>query len=525
MPIPQTAPSLVGPFLYDVVSSINGNPGPYALTGNTWLFTTATSGNSASELAVYKSTDGGISYGIPITDSITVFSKNCCAVSWDGSNTAPIFAYVDANDGLIKFVPFDTSVLGGTYQGGRASAVSPLGGGAAVGNLWCVNFGLHVYIGWDDNAGLHLLYYNSSSFQIVTDIPSAGDEILPMSAASSSKCGVWSRDSAAVGDGGSGSYFYTIFNGATLVSTSTALTLPDSDNRVANRTQTCAYYDSGSDSSVLPLPMFLHSTGAGFHALLIASPSGLAPAFTLKTVTSFNSTDTTGYPWLTGAFTLFWQRTRASDGEVLVEFSTCATLTGTWAAAKLFWDQQAFEPSPAPSAQGIFPLTANYISGKIGVLVGLTETISSPTNTFTDVLFTWQPIVLAPTTSLRLLTVVSGGTAIPSQFILNANGPQLLAGAGDTGVVSVIPGSYALSVSAGPFGYTPGTYSSVKNGGAPIIANLVTINSGDVVVSTVTETFTNTPFPPPSFCIAYDNNPGGTPTFVAYDEPQEIQGS
>lgn len=522
MPIPQTAPSLVGPFLYPIATGIHGNPGPYSLSGKTWLFTTATASDSTVGLAVYKSTDGGISYGSPITDAITVFSKNTTCISWDGSNTAPVFAYIDAADSVIKFVQFDTSILGGTYQGVRNSAIIPTGGAAAVSNLFCINFGLHVYIGWDDAGGLKLLYYNASSFQAVQVIGS-GDQMLPLTQASSSQCGVWTRDSAAVGDGGAGSYYYTIFNGATLVSTSTALTLPSGDNRVVNRMQYAAYYDSGSDSSVLPLPMFLHSTGAGFHALLIASPSGLAPAFTLKTVTTFNATDTTGYPWLTGAFTLFWQRTRASDGEHLVEFSTCATLTGTWAAATLFWDQEANQPSPTPSTNGIFPLTANYLSGNVGVIVGLTETLSSPTLTFSDVPFTWQPLALSPTTSLRLIKSVSGGTAVATDFTLNADGPMSIAGAGDTGVTSVTAGTYTLSESAGPYGYTPGTYSCVKNGGAPVVSNTVGIAPGDVVVCTIVNTFTNTPFP--GFCVPYVNDPGGTPTFVAYDEPVELQGS
>ncbi len=525
MPIPETAPGLVGPFGYPASQNINGNPGPYKLSGNHWIFTTSTDGSLANGPTVYKSTDGGVNYGVPITDAITVFGKNCCAVSWDGSNTQPIFAYLDASDELFKFVPFNTAVLGGTYQGGRNSGLGPSGGGAAVGNVWCVNYGLKVYIGWDDATGPHILYYDGSSFSAIVDIPAAGTQILPMSAASGSKCGVWTCDPAARGDAGAGSFFYTIFNGATLVSTSTALTLPSGDNRVFDRYQISAYYDPGSDSSVLPLPMFLHSDATGFHALLVATPSGLAPAFTLQGVTTFNATDDTGYPFMTGGYALFWQRTRASDSEHLAEFSTCGTVIGTWGTATLFYDQEAHQPSPTPSANGMFPVTANLIAsdGTTGVIVGMTEDLTSPSNTFDTVLFTWRPLALSSPTTLRLLKRVVGGVSAPFEFTLNADGPMSISGNGDTGVTPVTPGIYALSESAGPFGYTPGTYSCVINGGAPVSADSVTIATNDVVVCTITNTFNGVnPFPPA--CVIYTPTTP-TPSLIAYDEPLELQGS
>ena len=98
-------------------------------------------------------------------------------------------------------------------------------------------------------------------------------------------------------------------------------------------------------------------------------------------------------------------------------------------------------------------------------------------------------------TTLTLIKAVNnqaGGNALASAWTLSAAGPTPISGiTGAPAVtnVTVTPGAYTLSESAGPTSYVASDWSCVKNAGVPITGSSVTIASGDAVVCTITNTF------------------------------------
>ena len=101
--------------------------------------------------------------------------------------------------------------------------------------------------------------------------------------------------------------------------------------------------------------------------------------------------------------------------------------------------------------------------------------------------------ITAPTTLHLRKTVVNdnGGTALNTAWTLTATGasgsPTNLSGTTpvDSGVIFK-PDTYTLAESGGPSGYTSSTYSCVKNGGAAVISNLITLAAGDDATCTIT---------------------------------------
>jgi len=84
----------------------------------------------------------------------------------------------------------------------------------------------------------------------------------------------------------------------------------------------------------------------------------------------------------------------------------------------------------------------------------------------------------------------NGGTALATAWTLTATGPSTTI-SGTTGSATVtsaaVPaGSYALTEAGGPTGYTAATWSCVKNGGAAVAANTVSLTGGDVATCTIT---------------------------------------
>ncbi len=91
---------------------------------------------------------------------------------------------------------------------------------------------------------------------------------------------------------------------------------------------------------------------------------------------------------------------------------------------------------------------------------------------------------------LQLIKTVindNGGTATASSWTTIASGPTPLSGAGGVASTAVIPGTYTLSETGSVAGYANGTtYSCVKNGGAPVVSNSITLAPGDNGVCTIT---------------------------------------
>ena len=109
------------------------------------------------------------------------------------------------------------------------------------------------------------------------------------------------------------------------------------------------------------------------------------------------------------------------------------------------------------------------------------ETVTTDANTIT-----------VPT-SLHLrktVTLDDGGTALNTAWTLTATGtggsPTNLTGTTPVDSVATFKAdTYTLAESGGPSGYTAGTYSCVKNGGAPVVSNTITLASGDDATCTI----------------------------------------
>jgi hypothetical protein len=124
-------------------------------------------------------------------------------------------------------------------------------------------------------------------------------------------------------------------------------------------------------------------------------------------------------------------------------------------------------------------------------------------------------------TSLNLLKTVAnnnGGTALNTAWTLTATGalgsPTNLSGSTPVNSDSTFKAdTYTLSESGGPVGYTPSLYSCVKNGGAPVSGNTITLAAGDDATCTIT----NTDIAPSLHLLkTVANNNGGTALNTAW---------
>ena len=92
-------------------------------------------------------------------------------------------------------------------------------------------------------------------------------------------------------------------------------------------------------------------------------------------------------------------------------------------------------------------------------------------------------------TLLKTVVNDNGGVAPETAWTLTATGLVTISGAeGATAVTnaSVSAGTYALSESGGPAGYTASAYSCVINGAAAVSGNSLTLAAGDVATCTIT---------------------------------------
>ncbi|WP_213605521.1 hypothetical protein, partial [Pseudoxanthomonas japonensis] len=94
----------------------------------------------------------------------------------------------------------------------------------------------------------------------------------------------------------------------------------------------------------------------------------------------------------------------------------------------------------------------------------------------------------ATLTLIKTVTNDNGGTQLPTAWTLSAAGPTNISGVTGTSAVTnatVNPGTYTLSESATPIGYTASTYSCVRNGGAAVVSNSITLAAGDTATCTI----------------------------------------
>ena len=93
-------------------------------------------------------------------------------------------------------------------------------------------------------------------------------------------------------------------------------------------------------------------------------------------------------------------------------------------------------------------------------------------------------------TLLKTVTNDNGGTAVNTAWTLTATG-ALVSPTNLSGTTPVASGAgfkadtYALGETGGPAGYTAGSWSCVKNGGAPVTGSSITLGLADVATCTI----------------------------------------
>ncbi|WP_203336884.1 DUF7927 domain-containing protein [Nocardioides limicola] len=110
-------------------------------------------------------------------------------------------------------------------------------------------------------------------------------------------------------------------------------------------------------------------------------------------------------------------------------------------------------------------------------------TLDDPDNTFTIT------NTVTCDSALTLIKLVdngdTGGTAVPADWMLHANGPDNVQGAGGFELVTVTPGAYTLSESGGPGGYTAGDWDC---DGGSLSGDVVTVALGETATCVITNT-------------------------------------
>ncbi|NCT70935.1 MAG: DUF11 domain-containing protein [Xanthomonadaceae bacterium] len=109
-------------------------------------------------------------------------------------------------------------------------------------------------------------------------------------------------------------------------------------------------------------------------------------------------------------------------------------------------------------------------------------------NTATAIVCTFTNARQTQLTLIKTVTNDGGGTQPATAWTLSATGPTPISGATGTAAVTnapVSPGTYSLSESALPAGYSATPYVCSINGGAPISGNSITLAAGDAAVCTI----------------------------------------
>ncbi|WP_213602061.1 prealbumin-like fold domain-containing protein [Pseudoxanthomonas japonensis] len=102
-------------------------------------------------------------------------------------------------------------------------------------------------------------------------------------------------------------------------------------------------------------------------------------------------------------------------------------------------------------------------------------------------------------TLIKTVTNDDGGTQPATAWTLSASGPTPISGTTGSAAVTnaaVNPGTYTLSESALPAGYSAAPYSCAINGGAPVSGNSVTLATGDSAVCRIHNDDVGTPGQP-----------------------------
>ena len=163
---------------------------------------------------------------------------------------------------------------------------------------------------------------------------------------------------------------------------------------------------------------------------------------------------------------------------------------------------------------------ANYLPGRWtctgGAVLDSTVLVRADHDVRCEITNTYQP---PPPPKGRLTLVknvdnTGGGTAVPGDWTLTADGPDIVTGPGnsdDVTNVSVDTGDYDLSESGGPADYTAGTWSCSGN---TLTGTTVTVAADADVTCQITNRYAPPPAPTGTLTLVkhVDNTGGGTAT-------------
>ncbi|WP_394695997.1 hypothetical protein [Pseudoxanthomonas japonensis] len=241
--------------------------------------------------------------------------------------------------------------------------------------------------------------------------------------------------------------------------TNTATVAPPTGYTDENSTDNTA-----SDTNTLLIPLTLSKAWANATVndrvtlSLTGSPAPSDGAALVAVANTANETDTSTTPYgvVAGRTYTITEAFNVGTAAGYIKTLACTGNTGTNAA---------------------LTYTANALSGTIRV-----------GSTATAITCTFGNARLPQLTLRKTVTNDNGGTQLATAWTLSATGPTSISGAMGASAVTnatVNPGTYTLSESATPTGYTAGTYSCVTNGGAAVVSNSIVLAAGDVATCTI----------------------------------------
>lgn len=154
------------------------------------------------------------------------------------------------------------------------------------------------------------------------------------------------------------------------------------------------------------------------------------------------------------------------------------------------------ETTPLPTGWTFTGTTCRNAAGTtVGSATGATYTVpGAATGAGAAITCTVTNTALPRLTLVKTVTNDHGGTQVATAWILSAAGPTPISGITGSATVTsavVTPGTYTLSESATPTGYTASTYSCIRNGGAAVVSNSIALVAGDTATCTINNNDSN----------------------------------
>lgn len=508
-------PIIVGPALaYPLAHGVSGGrPGPYDNGTDKWIIIAENaSAGSNPNIVAYKSVDGGANY-----NAARVAGPSCSAttgttgvtqgparayVLWRGTGTVIDVLYQDPS-GTITSVQFD--MAGPTFASPVVSTQTFTPN--TIGSLVLAING----------AGKQIAFWYQTATAVYGMTNTAGTWGAPVEIDDGSFVNYFLDAASVNGNGdievlfghGSGGAFrfgnklWAIFNGTAVTSrgdTGIIATINTQDIQAP-------HYDSNSDSILYPLirVVTVGTNTAAQIALIVSNPS-TAPGFVVQALLTCDvQTLTVNYATITGnsagtQFVATWYRRDLIFRQDRIEQTTSVAIAGPWSSLISYYNENLSPPSPAPFFVGMGPVYSNTLAGgAVGVIAGLVVTTPG---LWPLTPYTWPPSTpSSPFATLTLVVDVVGGSSVATDWTMSAAGLTPISGAGGAGPTPVLAGTYTISISAGPAGYTASAFAKSGSGGT-LVGAILTIAAGDNVIISVTEVFGGPPPPPTGLTLA-----------------------